>query len=309
MTESPVTTGSTIYYQILIFITVNIWAFMIFEVAQYQLVTLFENPLGWISWGSLTFVTLMPIAGLFAWQLKDQVKFHPVTWSYRIREVNETEYRQMISDYNRNYQYVIASFDIRLACIGASCYLGAIFLPFPLMRTDFVIISFVPLFVAIMLVIFGLFFSYLIFKLIPNSATPEFPHHDAHRLKRTVEFLSLLPGIFWSGVRLQIGESGGFYTLQNPQPIARVEGIESAARIECKINRNGQLQTMISVLESSDDEEPVPLETISEPITPIDATKLVKDTLLAYIKQHGGEEILQEVLEEVDRYIYSMSNP
>jgi len=303
MTEVPIISKSSFPYQIAIFIIVHIWAFMCFEVAQYQMVTLYQSPLSWIGWATLVLTSMLPALGLSAWKLKDRVQLQNPIWKYKVREVNLQEFKEMTKNYNTSYRYLLSSVDYLLLILLFICYVTVIALPFYLMSTTILVIASTPIILAFFTIVFGLLFSYFIFKLIPNSATPEFPTHQPRRFRKAISFLAHSPGIFWSGVRLTIGEAGGFHTIRSPTPVARIEGIEGAARIDGEIDSSGNLTRIIPVFES---DGIVPSEKIGDIVDPITSTKtaqLVRLMILEYIRQSGGEEILDDVLEDIDIFL------
>ena len=303
MTEAPIIAKSPLPYQIAIFIIIQIWALICFEVAQYQMVTLYQSPLSWIGWATLVLSLMLPVLGLCTWKLKDRVQLLNPQWDFKIREVNLREFEEMIRSYNTGYRYLLSSFDYLSLGLLSVSYVLVIALPFYLMRTNSLIIGFTPIILALFTMIYGLLFSYFAFKIIPNSATPEFPTHHPRRLRKTISFLAHLPGIFWSGVRLTLGEASGFYTIRSPIPVARIEGIEGAARIECELDSSGNLTRIIPIFDS---EDIVPSEKIGDivaPITPIKTSQLVRLMILEYISHRGGEEILGDVLEDIDTFL------
>ncbi|MHA1615339.1 MAG: hypothetical protein ACTSYJ_10880 [Candidatus Thorarchaeota archaeon] len=303
MTEVPIISKSSLPYQIAIFIIVHVWAFMCFEVAQYQMVTLYQSPLSWIGWATLVLTSMLPALGLSAWKLKDCVQIQDHNWNYKVREVNIHEFEEMIKSYNTSYRYLLSSVDYLLLILLSICYVAVIALPFYLMSTNVLVIGATPIILAFFTIVFGLLFSYFIFKLIPNSATPEFPTHQPRRFRKAISFLAHSPGIFWSGVRLTIGESGGFYTIRSPIPVARIEGIEGAARIEGEIDSSSNLTRIIPVFESDGIDPSEKIGDIVEPITTIKTAQLVRLMIIEYIRHSGGEEILDDVLEDIDTFL------
>ncbi|RDE13998.1 MAG: hypothetical protein C4K48_06705 [Candidatus Thorarchaeota archaeon] len=309
MDSAPVTTRSTGFYQVLLFIVLQISAIMIYDVAQYQMVTLYETPLEWIGWASLFFLILIPATGLISWKLKGRVQLGTIRWEYRTREVGLSEFTQMVKDYNKSYRYMIAALDYRILPLLPVLYFGALFLPFLLMRTSLLVILMTPVIIALLLVMFGSFYAYLVFKLVSNSATHEFPTHKPRVLQSSVKFLSHVPGVYWSGVRVTIGESGGFYTLRDPCSVARIEGIEGAARIECVVDNTGNISSMASLLESEKPDSPLIVGKVDAPLTTMNAAQLIRKTLQVYIESRGGEDILDDVLQEVDAFLEGVTLP
>jgi len=303
MTEAPIMTKSALPYQIAIFILILIWAFICYDVAQYQMVILYENPLSWIGWATLVLSSMLPMLGLCAWKLKDQVQLLNPKWEFKIREVHLHEFREMTKNYNKSYRHLISSADYLLILLASICYITILTLPFYLMRTNILIISLTPAILALISLIFGFLVSYFIFKLVPNSVTPEFPTHQSRKLRKAISFLIGLPGIFWAGVKLTIGEADGYYTLRNPIPIARIEGIEGAARIECEIDSSGNITRIIPSFESEEITPLKQLDVLCEPITPVTTAKLIRLMIQEYLRYRGGEEILDDVLDDIGSFL------
>jgi len=303
MTEGPIISKSPLPYQITIFIIIHMWAFMCFEVAQYQMVTLYQSPLSWIGWATLILTSMLPALGLSVWKLKDRVQLQNPNWTFKGREVNLQEFEEMTKSFNNSYRYLVSSVDYLLLILLSISYVTVIALPFYLMRTNSLVIGATPIIMALFTIIFGLLFSYFSFKLIPNSATPEFPTHQPRRFRKAISFLAHSPGIFWSGVRLTLGEAGGFYTIRSPIPVARIEGIEGAARIEGEINSSGNLTRIIPVFESDGIIPSEKIGDIVEPITPTKIAQLVRLMIQEYMHHSGGEEILDDVLEDIDIFL------
>jgi hypothetical protein len=303
VTEESLILKSPYVYQIIIFVIINLWAFMGFEMAQYQLVTLYETPLSWISWVSLVLFSMTPVLGVSVWKLKDRVHIENLEWDFKVREVGLDEFEKMMDNYTSSYRFLLSSFDYPLLLIMGIWYVLTVILPFPMMRSVLLIIQITPVFVALCVVVFGILYSYFTFKFIPNSATPEFPTYNPRLLKDAILFLTDIPGIFWSGVRLTIGESGGYYTIRNPIPVARIEGIEGVARIECALNTRNRISNVTPIFEMEGMKGSDKLESITAPVTPLQSTHLIKSMIEVYLENSGGEELLDDVLEDIDTYL------
>jgi len=252
---------------------------------------------------TLLLSSMLPVLGLCSWKLKDHAKLQNPKWEFKIREVSLQEFRVMITNYNKSYRHLISSIDYLLILLASICYIAILALPFYLMSTNLLIISFTPAILSLISIIFGFLFSYFIFKLLPNSVPPAFPTHQPRKFRKAISFLTGLPGIFWAGVKLTIGEAGGYYTLRNPVPVARIEGIEGAARIECEIDSSGNISRIIPSFESEEITSSTQLGVISEDITPVNTAKLIRLMVQEYLRHRGGEEILEDVLEEIDSFL------
>lgn len=303
MTESPIISKPPLPYQIVIFILVNLWAFMSFEVAQYQLVLIYQHPLSWIGWSNLVLLSMLPVLGVSVWKLKDRFQLQTPIWNFKVREVSFKEFEDMVSNYNANYRFLLSSVDNLIFVLLSLCYVVVVALPFLLMNTTASIIQMTPVITSMFVIVFGLLYSYFIFKLIPNSATPEFPSYKPRRFRKAISFLVGIPGTFWVGVRLTIGESVGFYTMREPVPIARIEGIEGNARIECPVDTSGNITRVVPIFELENFYPSEEIEVVCEPITPVRITKLIRLMIQEYIRHSGGEEILEDVIDDIDTFL------
>jgi hypothetical protein len=303
MTETPFEQRPTIYLQVLIFLVVLVWGFMGFEVAQYRLLNLYTSPLVWFFWASLLFVSLMPVLVAISWRMKTGISYLDPNWDLREREVTVTEYNVMIKEYQRAYQHVLSRIDYYLIVLLILVYVGALLFPFVTMQTTISIIAATPVLFGLFLVPFGILFANVTFKFIPNEATPFLSYLQPRQLRKFIELLNGAPGISWAGVRVTLGEIGGYYTIRNPKPLARIEDIEGVSRIECELDEDGGLVKVCAYLQLGDGEETTLVEETHPQLTSYFIAQIVNTTLHAYIEAKGEQELLEDVLEEVETYL------
>ena len=299
MTERPVKTGSFLNYQILIFLIVFIWAFMGFEVAQFQLITLYETPYNWIAWCVFILVSSIPAITAATWRMKTNIKFIEPEWDFREREVTLYEYGNMMKHYRSEYRNFLSVIDIGLILLAWILSVVAVALPFLLMRTTFFLIAATPVIFGFLVLIFGLVSSSILFKFIPNDATPQFPSMSEKLLRPSIETMESIPGISWSGVSMMLGEASGYYTIREVTPVCRIEGIESVAKIRGILDESNHVSKLVSTLSLDNSDTPRVIGESSGEITSKQITEMVHKTLLAYIETKGEDEMLDEVLEEV----------
>ena len=266
MSESPIVTKSAFPYQIVIFVLIQVLS--------------------------------LPI-----WKLKDRVRLDASHWNFLVREVKLKEYKSMIKEYNRKYRQFVSKINYYSIIIAIVFCLMILFIPFPLLRTNSVIIGLSPIIIALLVVGFSLFAGIAIFEAIPNSVTDELPVHNPHKFNKIIQFLSSLPGISWCGIRMDLGEDRGYYTIRNPIPVARIEGIESIAWLECKTNSNDLLTSISSCLEKGESKEPEVIGELKVPTPALPVVELIRKTILSYIDRSENNEFLEEVLEEIDTFI------
>lgn len=303
MTEAPLDLKSQTYSQGVIFIVVLAWCFMGFEIAQYRLLNLYENPTEWIAWATFLFVSMLPILIGITWRMKTTVSYTEPTWDFREREITIPEYERMMKQYRRAYQHILSIIDFRMIFLAAILFSLAILFPFVLMRTTLHLIAATPVIFGLLVLLFGIVFANFTFKYIPNEATRHFPYLNPFPLRKVVRLMEQAPGISWAGVHTTIGEAGGYFTVREPQPVAHIEDIESAARIECQLSDSGDLVRVVSILQLEGAKESVVADESPDHFTPYLTAQIVQKTLVAYIEARGERELLEEVLEDVENYL------
>ena len=291
--------GPSRAYQLVLFVLIQIWALMTFETSMYQLVLLFDKPWSWLLWCSVLIATLIPVLAVFVWWTKQRISVDPFEWEFREREVTLYEFGDMMEQYARDYQYIISRVDYGL--LGCSILVGIILAlsPFVLLPTNELVISLTPIALGLLMMVLGVLLSLFLFRLVPSPIYQDFPHYSTQRLRIGLSHLRDLPGTTWVGVRMRIGESHGLYTIRSPRAVARVEDIESVARVECEISQMGHLKA------AEADEEVISV--LSDGISRLNLTILVHRLLEEYVSERGDEDgLLREIIEEVDQAIESM---
>jgi hypothetical protein len=298
--------------QIAIFFIVFVWAFMGFEVAQFQLLTLYETPLIWIAWVVFLLLSINPAITAITWRMKTQIIFIEPEWVFRVREVALSEYEEMMKQYRVEYRNFLSIVDYGLILLACIISVAAATLPFLLMRTHILLIAATPVIFGLLVLIFGLVCSSIIFKFIPNEATPYFPIVPEKSLYPSIKVMESAPGISWTGISVLLGEALDYYTVRDATPVARIEGIESAAIIQGIMDESGHVSKLVATLTLDDSDTSKVIGESSGESSPKQITELVHKTLLAYVEAKGEDEILDEVLEEVTHFLkrfYQEGNP
>lgn len=308
MTEGPIRIGSFLTYQIAIFILVIIWAYIGFTVAQFQLLPLYETPYTWIAWAIIALISSIPALMPVVWRMKSQIIYVEPEWTFREREISLTEYGEMMKQYRSEYRDFVSTADLRLILLACIIALVAVTSPFLLMRTNVIVIAATPVIFGVFVLFFGLVSSSILFKYLPNEATPHFPIVPKNVLRYTIEKMQTTPGISWAGVSLTIGEASGFYTIRDASPVSRIEGIEGVARIQGKLDEFHHISMIASMLTLDDAGTPTIVAEHSGEITHRQLAKIVYKTLQAYIEARGEDELLEEVLEEVTNFLKQFNN-
>ncbi|MFW9805654.1 MAG: hypothetical protein ACFFFK_02865 [Candidatus Thorarchaeota archaeon] len=303
MTESPVKTGSFFNYQVLIFIVVFIWSIIGFEVAQFQLLPLYETLLPWIAWSLFTLISIIPAITAVTWRMKTRVVYIEPEWNFREREVSLKEYETMIKQYRSEYRNYLSYIDFRLVLLACILSIIAVTFPIILIRTTFLLIAATPILFGLTVLFYGLVCSSIIFKLIPNEATSHFPIIPMKTISPSVLKLQRAAGISWTGVRMNLGEASGFYTIRNVLPLSRIEGIESVATLRAKIDDDGEVSKIESILMLDESSSPIVVGEVDASASTRLITELVEKTLNVYIKAKGEDELLDEVLEDITHFL------
>jgi len=144
-------------------------------------------------------------------------------------------------------------------------------------------------------------FSVLTYRAVPTDASQQFPFNTPRKFRNAVCVLWNTPGISWVGVRISIGEARGYYMIRDPTVVARIDGIESAARIEAEIDRLGRFIKATSIMDFEPAEGRWTVETDTTcGVTSETLRALVKRTLQAYTAAKGADALLEEILEELE---------
>ncbi|MFW9835050.1 MAG: hypothetical protein ACFFEK_13715 [Candidatus Thorarchaeota archaeon] len=308
MAETPIRTGSFFTFQLAVFLVVFIWAFIGFETAQFQLLPSYETPLTWVAWSTFILVSITPAITAITWRMKSQIEFIEPKWDFRTREVSLSEYDTMIRQYRSEYRNLLSIVDYNLILLASIIFLVAVVTPIFLLRTTFLLIAATPILFGLMVVLFGLIYSSIIFKLIPNAATPYFPIVPTKVLLPTLRIMQRAIGVSWTGVELRIGKGAGFYTIRDVSPVSKIEGIESVATIRGHMTDSGSIQKIESLLTLDESTPPKLIGALTEDISSRRTTELVQRTLTTYIETKGADEILEEVLEEVTHFLKRKSD-
>ncbi|MFW9964138.1 MAG: hypothetical protein ACFFCX_11265 [Candidatus Sifarchaeia archaeon] len=307
MTDGPIRTGSFIIYRIMIFLIVIFWSIWGFEIAQVQLLRFYEIPFVWIGWAVFVFVSLIPGITAVTWRMKTRVSFKEPIWDFREREVSLTEYEKMVQQYQSEYRNFLSIIDYSELLSALVLSVSAVTIPFLLMRTTILLIAMTPVIFGFIVLLFGLLLSSIMFKFIPNDVTPYFPLVSGRSMRPWIALMQKTPGISWAGVSLTLGEAAGYYTIRNVVPIARIEGIESAALIKGMLNESGHVSNFITSLKLNDSDMTEVTRESSDDISPRKLTEMVYHTIKTYINATSADDILDEVLDEITHFLKQLN--
>ena len=303
LTEGPIRIGSFRTYQIALFLIVFVWAVIGFEVAQVQLVPLYETPLTWIIWSLFVLVSIVPAVAAVAWRMKIQVIYVDPIWNLRDREITLSEYKEMMKEYRKEYRDFLSEIDYSLIVLASIIAFTAVAAPFLLMRTVLTLIAVTPVIFGLFVLLFGLVCASIVFKIMPNEATPHFPTVSAKSLHPMIELMHKSPGLSWVGVKLVLGEASGYYSICSVSPVARIEGIESAAMIQGEPDEEGNISKLSATIVLDESGSKKVTERSNEEVSTRLIAELVLRLLETYIKEKGEEEFIDEVIEEVEAFL------
>lgn len=303
LTEGPIRIGSFRTYQIALFLIVFVWAVIGFEVAQVQLVPLYETPLTWIIWSLFVLVSIVPAVAAVAWRMKIHVIYVDPIWNLRDREITLSEYKEMMKEYRKEYRDFLSEIDYSLIVLASIIAFTAVAAPFLLMRTVLTLIAVTPVIFGLFVLLFGLVCASIVFKIMPNEATPHFPTVSAKSLHPMIELMHKSPGLSWVGVKLVLGEASGYYSIRSVSPVARIEGIESAAMIQGEPDEEGNISKLSATIVLDESGSKKVTERSNEEVSTRLIAELVLRLLETYIKEKGEEEFIDEVIEEVEAFL------
>ena len=309
MSESPLTYKSlTIFYVILV-VVIFLWVVFAIGSTQHVLLTLYFGPLDWIITTTGLLVSMMFPILFITWVMKHQVSFTDPEWVHRNREIDYTEFESIMHEYAREYSHIIAHIDYKLVFLTITFFVAAVSSGALVMILPLTLILFIPHVFGILQVLLGVTFSVLAYRAVPTDVSQQFPFDTTRKFRNAVRVLWNTPGISWVGVRIDIGEAGGYYTIRDPTVVARIDGIESAARIEAKLDRLGHFIKAISVINFEPAEGRWTVETDTPGSVTLESLQgLVKRTLQAYVAAKGANPLLEEILDELGVSVTSRPN-
>ncbi|UCE09938.1 MAG: hypothetical protein JSW61_13345 [Candidatus Thorarchaeota archaeon] len=302
MPEEPVVQIRPITrYQIVLFVVLLLWAFLGFTFSQTTLVAVISNPGIWLLSSVGVLASLIPPILLVAWKVKQQAILREPIWEMKTQEVDLSEFRQMMNEIADRYSFLVSRYDFRMLLLSIVTAVAAVGIPFLLLATWPLAVAAYPYLFGAIILVFGVFLASFLQRALPNSVTSQFPFHSPRRLQNAVMLMWKTPGVAWAGVSVDIGRSGNYYTIRNPAAVARIEGIESPARIEAVTDKSGRILEAVSTisLEPTEDSLIIRISPTSGDVASSDLVVLVRRTLETYIAAKGSNEFLDEILEEL----------
>jgi len=285
---------------ILLFALLVAWTFLGVEVAQYSVVTAITTPSVWISSSLMVLLSLTPFVIVLAVWIKRRVTFNAPDWDFQVREIVYGEYDSMMKDYVKGYSHIVARIDPIMLLMVASSFILSSALPLLILSLSILLAVYVPYLFGALVLVYGLTLAVFLHRVARNEASDDFPLHSKSPIRAAIQTLSVVPGVSWAGVRLSIGEAGGYYTIRSPTPVARLEAIEGSVQIEMKIDDLGRPSIGAATVAGGDQSEDKTKEIPLDPTTVIDQlASLVKWSVTTYVDEHGSNEVLEELIEEL----------
>ena len=301
MSKAPIVSESLRLYYMVIGLLVIAWTYVAIEITRYAVVQLFNDIAYWFAPAMIVFATLILPISLAAWRAKKSIIFREPEWHFEEREISYSEYLNMMKDYRQAYSMLFARLEKRWFGVFIILFAAALMLPFILFALSPLLFWLTPFLFGGLVLISGIVASIFIFNLTSNDASRYFSFQPPSLLEQAFRIMGNTPGISWAGVQLRIGESEGYFIIQKPRVIARIEGIEGAAKIVAVPDETGMLKDVKSILKIEKGKE----EEIQLSFDPQrrDSSKallwLVRETLKKYVEVRGRDEIIEEILEDV----------
>jgi len=300
LSETVVTYKPMLPFYILLFALLVAWTFLGIEVAQYSVVTAIMAPSAWVSSSFIVLLSITPFVVVVAVWMKRRVTFNAPDWDFQVREIVFDEFDSMMSDYVKGYSHIIARFDHVILLIVALSFILSFSLPLLLLSLTPVLAAYIPYLFGVLVLVYGLTLAVFLYRLASNEACDYFPLYSKPPIRAAIRTLSATPGVSWTGVRLSIGEAGGYYTIRDPTPVARLEAIEGSVQIEMRIDSLGRHSIGAATVTGSDQSEDKTKEVSLDPTTVIDQlTSLVKWSVVTYVDSHGSNEFVEELMQEL----------
>lgn len=290
---------SSLPYYAALFATLMVWVFVAMDLSQRFISTINSNPLNWVIISSGVFLIPLIPASIVTHNLKNTVELESPSWSFQIREIAYPEFETMMKDYLREYVHLISR--VRETDIIFLMILFGICISFPfLLPYEIFFIVLAPYVFAAGVLLFGLLSSRILYCLFENDATSEFPYWHPRKFKKAVDLLYSTPAISYAGVRVAIGEAGGYFTIRDPVATGRIEGIEALARIDVVADKKGGISEATAFLDlDTANESKSKTSQFNRNDDGASLLALVRWLLQEYMSVSESSDILADVLDDV----------
>lgn len=203
----------------------------------------------------------------------------------------------MMHEYSEGYSMVLHKIPLFTAILSIIFALAAVFHMYIIATLDVLLLVFLPYSYGFLMLLYGIFLTISIYSATPTDPGIHFPYTPPCVLKDAISIFEQVLGISWTGIKITIGEAGGYYTIRSPRIVARIEEIESAVKIVGDVDEQGRL---IRISSRFDNVESSDLEIMSKDYTsPDDILDLVRESVKSYICISGYNELLEELVEEL----------
>ena len=298
MNDGRFTTKST-FLQIVQFVIILIISFIAFSIGWDRLGIAHSDPGGWML--SVTIILGIAVIPLLAisWYSKTQMFVEEENWNFKEQEITLSEYKQIYKDYLNEYSLLISWFDMRdfllLIFIITLTYLVPFFMSLFLLT-----VFTAPYIFGIFVILYGFVFFRFSLKLIPGDLSIQSVLISPRNLQKYIELANDIDGIAFAGLFMVIGEAGGYYIISEIRPAARLEGIESAARIDFNLDESLRLKSLTSILSVSEDS----IEVIPSSTEKTDLVHAIREIMIKtynkYISVEGKDPLLKDLLDELE---------
>ncbi|MFQ5884822.1 MAG: hypothetical protein ACE5IO_06955 [Thermoplasmata archaeon] len=310
MSEAVITYKPLLPLYILLFILLVVWSFVGIEVAQYAIVMAVTLPFAWVSSASIVLLTLaIPVWVMATW-IKRRISYAEPDWDFQVREISYREFEAMMKEYIREYSLIVARMDWLPLIVAVFACAGSVLFPLLVLSLFPLLALYIPYLFGGLTLVYGLALSVFLHRATRNEASEDFPLHPMGALRIARQVLSSVTGVSWSGVRLSIGEAGGYYTIRSPSVVARVEEIEGSARIEIVFDELGLPSSASAVVALQDGSEKMSEKTsLTAPLDGEQFLDLVRWSVATYIEDRGPSEFLEELVKELGTQRLPSSTP
>ncbi len=298
MSDEPLIFKPTWPYVIALVSTLLIWIAFVIEITRVLLVTAYQRPDMWIAISSVFLATPIIPLWIITRSLKRSIWYNDVEWDFKERDVSFSEYEVMMQEYSEGYSMVLQKIPVFTVILSVVSALVAVFHLYIIIAIDILLLAFIPYSFGFLLLLYGIFLTLSFYSVTPTDAGIHFPYTPPSVLKDAIRLFEQVLGISWIGIKITLGEAGGYFTIRSPRIVARIEEIESAIEIIGDVDGQGRLKRISSrsnSVQSSDSEE-----VISKDYTmPDDILDIVRESVISYIRTSGSIELLEELIDEL----------
>ncbi|TFG11832.1 hypothetical protein EU537_11275 [Candidatus Thorarchaeota archaeon] len=282
------------------FVIILIWAYIGLMASEYLLVDFFQRIEIWMLTSFLLELSMLIAILSVCWWVKSKWLMIDIQWEYSIREIELQELEAIYNEYLGAYPWFINHYYFKRILLMIFVFLITPLVPFLTHPFGIYAFSYSPVFFALFLIGLGIISVRAIYPALPSPAGDGFSLPPLSKVKSAIRVLKNIDSVSWTGVKVNIGQFDGYYTIADAQPVGRIRGFESVLRVEFSEDVEGHYKS-IRVVDLSgapeDQEGKLLFESNSASLDSI--RRAIKKSIASFSKSHGYDDDTMEFFQEL----------